>query len=391
MRNSDLRDPFGTGPFQSLLRAMHLPAGREHAVTRRVVLSVLVAWVPLMILAYVEHLPLTGGPEALLQDYAAFARYLLAVPLLVAAEAPVRRWLARIIDHFVDAKLIATEDQASFDELLASSYRMLASRWVLVAILVLAYVTTLASAREWVALGAAGWMHHTRTGDAVVVLSWAGWWRLLVSQPLFMALVLTWFWRLYVWTRCMWRVAGMRLRIVASHPDKAGGLGFLGQALRAFPVLALGLGTAIAGTLANLVVHEREASTSLTPVVAGTVVFILVICAGPLLTFVKPMLEAQEDAQLTYGALATALGERLEDRWLEQAPTLNQDALGVPDFSATADLYSVVAHVDEMRFIPIEVRDFVPLLLATLVPFLPIILRQVSFDEVLAVAKRLLM
>lgn len=384
-------DPFGTGPFQSLLNALHLPAGREHAVIRRAIWSIVVAWVPLVVLSYVEQLALTGGPDALLQDYAAFARYLLAVPLLVVAEAPARRWLTRVSNHFLDARLVADEDRPAFEELLASSDRLLSSRLALVAILVLAYLTTLASAREWVVLGAAGWMRHSRDGDAQVVLSWAGWWRLLVSQPLFMSLTLSWFWRLFVWFRCVRGIARLKIRIVASHPDRAGGLGFLGQALRAFPVMAMGMGTAIAGTLANLMVHEREASTSLTPVVVGTVVFILFICAGPLLSFVKPMLEAQDDAQLTYGALATTLGERFEDRWLNRAPTLDSDALGVPDFSATADLYSVTAHVDEMRFVPIEIRDFVPLLLCTLLPFLPIILRQVSFDEILAVAKRLLM
>lgn len=40
---------------------------------------------------------------------------------------------------------------------------------------------------------------------------------------------------------------------------------------------------------------------------------------------------------------------------------------------------------------PIELKDFVPLLAGTILPFLPIILRQVSFTDVLTVAKRLLM
>jgi hypothetical protein len=212
-----------------------------------------------------------------------------------------------------------------------------------------------------------------------------------VSQPLFMSLFLTWVWRLFLWMRCMWTIAHMKVRIIASHPDRAGGLGFLGQSLRGFPILALAMGTAIAGTLANLVMHDERASTSLTPVVVATVIFILLLCAGPLLTFIRPMREAQDDAELTYGALATALGERMEDRWLPRAGALGDDALGVPDFSATADLYSVAAKVDEMRPIPIQIKDFLPLAAATLLPFLPIILRQVSFEDLLTVAKRLLM
>jgi hypothetical protein len=261
---------------------------------------------------------------------------------------------------------------------------------VLVAILVLAYSLTLASARQWVAQGAANWTLLS-SGDAPRVVSYAGWWRLLVSQPLFMSLVLTWFWRMYLWMRCMRGIAHMKVRIVAAHPDKAGGLGFLGQSLRGFPVLALALGSAIAGTLANLVMHEQRASTSLAPVVVGTVILILFISAGPLLAFIRPLREAQDDAELSYGALATSVGTRFEDRWLPQRNDIAPDALGVTDFSATTDLFAVAANVTEMRPIPIELKDFAPLLGATILPFVPVILRQVSFADLLTVARHMLM
>ena len=383
-------DPFGTGPFQSLLHRLGLPAGTEGATTRRAILSALVAWVPLVVLAQAQNLAIGTGAASLLQDFAAYSRFLVAVPLMVIAESQARYWLQRTLGHFFDARLIAPEHHARFQDLLASTRRLLSSRVVLVVIVILAYALTLASAREWVQFGAANWTLLSQEGEPRVV-SYAGWWRLLVSQPLFMSLVLTWLWRLLLWMRCMRTIAHMKVRIVASHPDKAGGLGFLGQSLRGFPILALALGTAIAGTLANLVMHDERASTSLTPVVVATMVFILLICAGPLLTFIKPMREAQDDAELTYGALATSLGERFEDRWLGKSGGLGDEALGVPDFSSTADLYSVAGKVDEMRPIPIQLKDFIPLLAATVLPFLPILLRQVSFDEVLTVAKRMLM
>jgi hypothetical protein len=382
-------DAFGTGPFKSLLLAIGLRSGGSGLVWRAV-LSVLVAWVPLVVLAQVQNLAIGSGPGSLLEDFAAYARFLVAVPLLVLAEAQASYWLHRVLEHFIAARLIAPEQDARFQELLASTRRLLGSRLVLVAVVVLSYVLTLASAREWVQLGVANWALVSHEPGHEIV-SYAGWWRLLVSQPLFMALFLTWLWRLFLWMRCMRTIARMGVRIIASHPDKAGGLGFLGQSLRGFPILSLAMGSAIAGTLANLMLHDQRASTSLTPVVVATVVFILLLCAGPLLTFIKPMREAQDDAELSYGALATSLGQQLEDRWLPKAERLDADALGAPDFSSTADLFSVTAHVDEMRPIPIQLKDFIPLLAATLLPFLPIILRQVSFSELLEVAKRMLM
>jgi len=390
MAEAGTADPFGTGPFHSLLRSMGLRSGRDGAGVWRAILSALIAWVPLVILAQMQNLAIGTGPTSLLEDFAAYARFLVAVPLMVLAESQASFWLHRVLEHFIAARLIAPEHDARFQELLASTRRLLASRLALVVIVVLAYALTLASAREWLQLGAANWALQSRDAGHDVV-SYAGWWRLLVSQPLFMALFLTWLWRLFLWMRCMRTIAHMKVRIVASHPDKAGGLGFLGQSLRGFPILSLAMGSAIAGTLANLVMHEQRASTSLTPVVVATVLFILLLCAGPLLTFIRPMREAQDDAELSYGALATALGERLEDRWLARADALSDDALEVPDFSSTADLFSVTAHVDEMRPIPIQIKDFIPLLAMTLLPFLPILLRQVSFADLLTVAKRMLM
>lgn len=389
MATAGILDPFGTGPFQALLHALRLRAGDDAAIGRRAVLAVLVAWVPLVVLAQVQGLAIGTGRVSVLVDFAAYARFLVAVPLLVLAEGQTRTWLQRVLSHFTHARLIPAAEDARFTELLESSRRLLSSRLALVVIVALAFTLTIASGEAWKAQGAALWTVTERDGQQVV--SYAGWWRLLVSQPLFLSLLLTWFWRLFLWARCMRRIAHMDVRIIASHPDRAGGLGFLGQSLRGFPLLAFAFGSAVAGTLANLMIHENHPPTTLTPVIIATVAVILLISAGPLLAFIRPMREAQDDAELSYGALAISLGQRFEERWLSKAPALGPDALGVPDFSSTTDLFGVARGVTEMRPIPIELKDFAPLLIATVLPFLPIILRQVSFADLLTVAKRLLM
>jgi len=389
MRTTGAADPFGTGPFQALLHALHLRSGEEAAIGRRAVIAVLVAWVPLVVLAQLQGLAMGTGHVTVLMDFAAYARFLVAVPLLVLAEGQTRTWLQRVLGHFTDTRLIPVSEDASFTSLLESTRRLLSSPIALLVIVALAFALTLASGAAWKAQGAQLWTVLERDGQQVV--SYAGWWRLLVSQPLFLSLLLTWFWRLFLWARCVRRIARMDVRIIASHPDHAGGLGFLGQSLRGFPILAFAFGSAVAGTLANLVIHEGHSPTTLTPVIIATIVFILLISVGPLLAFIRPLREAQDDAELSYGALATSVGHHFEERWLPQANDAPLDALGVPDFSATTDLFSVVANVTDMRPIPIEIKDFLPLLVATFLPFLPIILRQVSFADLLTVAKRMLM
>ncbi|HKO34816.1 MAG TPA: hypothetical protein VJY85_13800, partial [Candidatus Limnocylindria bacterium] len=254
MPTTGATDPFGTGPFQALLHALHLRSGESAAIGRRALMAVLVAWVPLVALAQLQGLAKGTGHVTVLMDFAAYARFLVAVPLLVLAEGQTRTWLQRVLGHFTDARLIPVSEDASFTNLLASTRRLLSSPIALLVIVALAFALTLASGAAWRAQGTELWTVLERDGQQVV--SYAGWWRLLVSQPLFLSLLLTWLWRLLLWARCVWRIARMDVRIIPSHPDHAGGLGFLGQSLRGFPILAFAFGSAVAGTLANLVIHE---------------------------------------------------------------------------------------------------------------------------------------
>ena len=71
MAEAGTADPFGTGPFHSLLRSMGLRSGRDGAGVWRAILSALIAWVPLVILAQMQNLAIGTGPTSLLEDFAA--------------------------------------------------------------------------------------------------------------------------------------------------------------------------------------------------------------------------------------------------------------------------------------------------------------------------------
>jgi hypothetical protein len=53
----------------------------------------------------------------------------------------------------------------------------------------------------------------------------AGAWYWFVCLPLFRFLMFRWLWRVALWWCFLWRVARLRLHLVATHPDGAGGLG----------------------------------------------------------------------------------------------------------------------------------------------------------------------
>jgi hypothetical protein len=84
----------------------------------------------------------------------------------------------------------------------------------------------------------------------------------VVSLPLLIILFLGRIWRLVSWTRLPWLMSRLRLRLVASHPDHAAGLGFIGHSVRAFAIVALAPMAIAAGRSARIVLTTGSLPTS---------------------------------------------------------------------------------------------------------------------------------
>jgi hypothetical protein len=84
------------------------------------------------------------------------------------------------------------------------------------------------------------------------------------------------------------------------------------------------------------------------------------------------------------------MGRQFEQKWLV-VPGKQEGALEAPDFSATTDLYSIVANVHEMKPLPIGMRSVSRLAVAALAPAIPLALVAVPFNVIVEhVIKRLL-
>src|SRR5205823_9803500 len=73
-------------------------------------------------------------------------------------------------------------------------------------------------------------------------LSWAGYWYVFVSKPLFQFIAFRWYFRIFVWTRFLWHTSRLQLNLVSMHPDKVSGLGFLSMAAVPFAPLIIAHG-----------------------------------------------------------------------------------------------------------------------------------------------------
>jgi hypothetical protein len=136
----------------------------------------------------------------------------------------------------------------------------------------------------------------------------------------------------------------------------------------------------VAGPVLNRVVHEAAAPLQFRFLIAGTVIVAVCAFVGPLLVFIGKLIAEQRRGVFAYGALAQCMGQQFERKWLTSDTVLGERALSASDFSATTDLYSIVANIYAMRIVPLQLKSLILLIVVTLLPFLPIALLSVPLD-----------
>jgi hypothetical protein len=376
------RTLFRGGPPEKLQRLAAMIRDERPHTLRRCVTAILLMWVPLAVLSAAHgDLIGRGSWDSFLSDFGAQTRFLVVPPLLIFAESMCWPRLGALAAEFLEAGLIRPEDYLRYRDAMASTARLMNSIGVEVAVLVLAYVLVSILALSHAIHELPGW--HGLHTPAGYVFSPAGWWAVLVSLPFLLLLELGWIWRLCLWTRFLWLMNRLDLRLVAAHPDHSAGLRFLGYSLRAFLPIAFVFGVVVAGPVLNQVVHLGRPPMQFKWLIGGTAVLALAVLAGPLLIFMFRLIEAQRRGMLTYGMLAVRMGEQFEDRWLGSGDVLGREALAASDFSSTTDLYSIVGNVYAMEIVPVDLRNLLLVCGATVLPFLPVALLSAPIDVIL--------
>jgi hypothetical protein len=373
---------FEGGPFYPLQTSLRLTGTEQRHIRRRITTAVLLTWVPLVLLAAVQGRAI--GPnwrQSMLLDPAMYARYLVAMPLLILATPKVRRKLKTIVYHFQAAGLVKEQDRELFFTNISSVLRQRDSLVAAVVIVALAIAKTVATGvfsvaemhESWRVLGTAG--HWS--------LSLAGWWQFAVCDTLYGIIVLLLLYRMALLWRFFWKTSRLDLRLNAAHPDGAGGLAFLGIMLPAFRLPLFAIAASSAGALANLMLHMGAPFADFRYAVAAFAAGLVAIVAGPFLLFNGQLRKAKEQAALACGALAGRQLNAFEKKWLGQSSSDAQEMLQTQDFSAVADLNVTVAAMRKMNKLPFWPKQLVPLVIAVLLPFVPVAAIEIPLKEIL--------
>lgn len=369
------------GPLFQFFRKLHLSGDALELAHRRIVLLAGVAWLPLFLLALLEgNLIGSAAAAPFLFDIEAHVRFLVFIPLLVGAELGVHTRVRLVARQFLERELVSAEDRPRFDAALASTYRLRNSVPIELSLIALVYTVGVAFVwRQFTALEAASW--YAVPGPSGYHLSLAGYWYAVVSVPLAQFLLLRWYFRILLWARFLRLVSGINLRLVPTHPDRVGGLGFLSLTTFAFTPLAVAHGALISAWIANRLFLHQGSLLDYKFQILAVVVLVVILVFGPLLCFTPQLSRTWRRGVYDYGPLAERYAHEFEEKWVRPTHDPVEPLLGHQDIRSLADMLRVYDAARSMRFSLLTREAVIQLLVATLLPLAPLALFMIPLGD----------
>lgn len=378
------------GPFYRLEKRMGLIRANAPFTVRRAFFAAGLTWFVLLVLSAVRGV--AYGTEValpLLQDFSVYSRFLFAVPLLFLAEIILAPRIAEAAAQFLLANIISESEFRKFDAAIESGLRLRDSVLAEVVIAVLAYIVSFVAFRQLSVRGST-W-YAMPSSDGGFTFTWAGWWLVLFCVPLLQFLILRWLWRMFLWFRFLSEVSKLRLQLFPTHPDQAGGLGFVGQAQRFFGILLFAYSCGATGVIANQVIYGNIPLQHFAPMIGAYAVLTLLLASAPLIVFTPKLLATRRAGLHQYGALATAYTASFHHKWIQGENPEQEKLLGTGDIQSLADLGNSYEFIEHMKPIPIDPRSLLQLVVAALLPMAMLLLTVMPFKDVLKLLLKVVM
>lgn len=368
------------GPIFQLFRKSRLSGDALDLLHRRLLIITGIAWLPMLLLALIASTPGGGGRVSFFHDVEVHARFLVALPILIAAELIVHRRVRPVVHRFVDRRIVLPQDLPRFDRAIDSAVRIRNSVSLEVGLLVVVYTLGLWLWNSRVSLNTATW--YALPGDRWR-LTPAGYWYVFVALPIVQFILLRWYFRLFIWFRFLGQVSRINLNLIPTHPDRCAGLAFLGKSSYAFGPVLFAQGAMLAGLVASRVLYRGESLLSFKLQIGAFIAFFVLAILAPLLMFTPQMARAKRNGLANYGQLSQTYVERFEKKWIAGDPAPAEEILGAADIQSLADLGNSYSLVREMRSVPFGLDDMTRLAAATAVPLVPLLLTVFSPEELI--------
>jgi hypothetical protein len=372
------------GPSYHIQQKVGLIPRRGLGIPRRIMFFILITWVPMLVWAFAYQRLFVGVvQEPLLQHFGVHVRCLLAIPLFIVAEGVAEGIVRRLYPYFVTSGLVTEAMKPRFVEILRTAMHWRDSRVAAVVMAALALLLSwrFAGIEEVLHEDALSWA--VRHEDGRLHLGFGGWWYLSVVRPVFTFFLLHWVWRVLVVASLFWHIARLDLRLVPTHPDRAGGLGFLGRAPIVFSPVILAISAVLASHWAHQIVYHGAHVLSFKFPLALFVAVMIIIFLGPFLVFSPSLGRLKRRSLLEYGALIGEHGRLVHERWVGGKPVENDALLNAPELGPVADTVSLYEAVGRVKPVPLGQQSLIAVVVPAVLPMVPVMAIEVPVKDAL--------
>jgi hypothetical protein len=365
------------------LRRLALFRWIPQKLTYQILLTVLIAWVPLLIFTAHEGLALSDKIQIpFLADLVQYARFFVALPCALALGKFLNPRLRNVLNSFLRGGIVSSKDFARFENAILRATALTNSMIAELVILALVYFYTSLGLHRDVSTGISSW-HHSVNG-ALLSETLADWWFLWVSMPLLLFAWFLWAWRLGVWAYLLFRISRLELRLVATHPDRVGGLNFINVGMRRFSLLVFAISSILCASIGEEILCNDASLGSYELELALFFLICLAVILGPLMVFTPILIRSKLKYWASYGPLASSYVQGFDEKWVLETGYSRQNLLGSPDIQSLADLRNSYAGISEMRTLLPNRTTVGILAIAYILPALPLLASVISLRRVLS-------
>jgi len=361
------------GPLHRLGRRLGLVRGATNTTTMGVAIGVFL-WFVLLALATIERVGHVAFSLALAGTH---VRLLLVIPLCFLCESLVDPRMDAFVGTIARSGVVPEKALPALNSVILRTRRWKDSVWPDALCLLAAALWSMSGLHGALpGMSATFDPSHTVAG-AGISRSW--YW--IVCLPLFRFLIMRWMWRLGIWWYFLARVAWLELRLVPTHPDGAGGLGFLEVVHAHFLPLIVAISAVQAASFAEEFVTGEIAFETIYPTLISVVLVNIMLFVGPLLLFSRKLWTCKVDGLMEYMEFAESYVRGFDTKWLRTGPGPTEPLLGTSDLQSLADLGNSVSVVRRMRWAPVSLIAVRDITLAALVPIAPLLLLKYPIAE----------
>jgi hypothetical protein len=362
------------GPFFRAQMALGLLRPNQWNFGRILVL-VAIGWLPLVIFTAAIN---PEGFSSLIRDYRVLARLLIAVPALLFGESVMESRFRLVMQHIRQVGILDTPDLAYMDGVIATLLRVRDAFLPEFLVFALLVVHTATSYKGLV--DATPWLGHGSGAD--LQLTVAGWYAVIVSAPLFQFLLGLSLWRWLLWTFFAFKLSKRNLKLVPTHPDEHGGLGFLGLTAAAFTPVAFAATAVIGATWRNDILHHGAHLMDFKLEAIVLLIVIALVALGPLFFFVPRLASLRRQGILEYGILGQIHSTEFHEKWILHRTGHEIEFLQSPESTTLANFAKGYQEIAQLKPVPADMGTLYGLAAAVAIPALPVVLAQIPLKIV---------